>query len=130
MNSRNIHFKKLKFILLIPIAYIAFLLLIPTPSTTQKGNKVANDIYKYNCSMCHGGGGNGTGPTAGALPVSPPNWTNPNWQASITDVGIRNAIVYGGKYNGRSDFMPAHPHLKDTEELDELVKLIRDFVEY
>jgi mono/diheme cytochrome c family protein len=101
----------------------------PKKSTQVTDNLSAQaaEIYKFNCSMCHGPMGQGNGPTVHALPVSPPDWTNSNWQNSVTDTGIKNAIVGGGTFIGRSDFMPPHPQFKGKPVLNELVKIVRKY---
>lgn len=120
-------------ILLLFLAWVFFPTSKPAPKkASQPVTKVnlkaqAAEIYKFNCSMCHGHMGEGNGPTAHALPISPPDWTNNNWQSSVTNAGIKNAIVDGGKFIGRSDFMPPHPQFKDQPVLDELVKLVRNY---
>jgi mono/diheme cytochrome c family protein len=86
----------------------------------------ARAIYKGNCIMCHGKYGEGNGATVRALPVKPPNWNNSGWQTAVTDTGIKNVILGGGKAIGRSDYMPAFPHLENTEEIDALVSYVRE----
>lgn len=128
----------MKKLLIVPIIVLFFIGWVYFPTNTAKTQspsqdksdslKVqAKDIYKYNCSMCHGPSGQGNGPTAHALTVKPPDWTNSYWQSAMTDVGIKNAIVGGGKFIGRSDFMPAHPQYKNDPILDELVKIVRQY---
>jgi hypothetical protein len=77
--------------------------------------------------MCHGTYGEGNGPTSVALTVKPPNWSNPMWQLSVTNQGIRSAIVGGGEFIGRSSNMPSHNDLEGDPVLDGLVELIREF---
>lgn len=112
------------------IIYLAGVVLL-TPETrdsvTREYYSQAEKIYKFNCSMCHGPSGRGDGPTADALPLSPPDWSNSKWQSAVTDIGIKNAITGGGLAIGRSPYMPAHPDLESSPVLDELVKKIRSF---
>ena len=70
----------------------------------------------------------GDGPMAAQLNPTPRNYTDPNWQASVTDEEIRKIIVEGGAGVGKSINMPPNPTLKDDPALlDGLVKIIRGF---
>lgn len=123
-------FKVLKWLILIIIIYLIGVLVLAPKNEIEilaEHEIKAKETFKYNCAMCHGNSGQGNGPSAIALPTSPPDWTNPAWQKSVTDFGIRQIIIGGGKSTGRSQFMPAHPELANTPELEALVKLIREF---
>src|SRR4026209_432424 len=62
----------------------------PTPSR-------AEEIFYNQCAMCHGSAGRGDGPGASALQVEPRNYTDPQWQASVTDEDIKKIILLGSK---------------------------------
>ncbi|HTL33420.1 MAG TPA: cytochrome c [Kofleriaceae bacterium] len=80
------------------------------------------------CQMCHGPDGMGNGPAAANLNPKPRNYTDPAWQASVTDDELRKTIVLGGQATGKSASMPGNPDLKDKPEVvDELVKIVRGF---
>lgn len=80
------------------------------------------------CASCHGTEGKGDGPGAVALNPKPRNYTDKEWQKSVTDEQIKKTIVYGGAAVGKSPIMPAHPELSDKPEMVEaLVKIIRAF---
>jgi hypothetical protein len=65
---------------------------------------------------------------AAQLNPKPRNYTDPNWQASITDDEIKKIIVVGGAGVGKSNSMPPNEGLKgNTAVLDGLVKIIRGF---
>jgi cytochrome c553 len=88
----------------------------------------ARKMYATVCSMCHGGDGTGTGTAAEHLNPKPRNYTDPAWQASVTDEEIRQIILLGGQGVGKSASMPGQPHLRDQPAvLDGLVKIIRGF---
>lgn len=88
----------------------------------------AQEVFARVCSMCHGPNGTGNGPAAEALTPKPRNYTDPAWQASVTDDEIKQIIVQGGAAVGKSPSMPPNPDLKDDPEtLEALVKLIRGF---
>jgi cytochrome c553 len=88
----------------------------------------ARAMYDTVCVMCHGTSGKGDGAGAANLNPKPRNYTDPAWQASVTDDDIKKIILVGGQGVGKSAFMPAQPQLeKDPELLAELVKIIRGF---
>lgn len=80
------------------------------------------------CATCHGADGSGNGPAAAALTIKPRNYTDPAWQASVTDEQIKEIILKGGAGVGKSPSMPPTPHLESQPEvLDGLVQMIRGF---
>lgn len=85
-------------------------------------------MYDTKCARCHGSDGAGNGPSADSLHPRPHNYTDPAWQASVTDDQIKEIIVRGGSNLGKSPAMPGNPTLrKHPELLDGLAKLIRGF---
>ncbi len=103
-----------------------------TTAATQKAEPTAKvdaeELFKTRCAQCHGETGKGNGPGAAALNPKPRNYTDPAWQAKVTDDDIKKTIVYGGAAVGKSPNMPANPDLEDKpEELDGLVQVIRQF---
>jgi len=88
----------------------------------------AEVMFNTKCARCHGIGGDAHGPSTDSLQPRPHNYTDPAWQASITDDQIKEIIVRGGHNMGKSPAMPGNPTLKTHPEvLDGLVKLIRGF---
>jgi mono/diheme cytochrome c family protein len=98
------------------------------PTGKQPPSQSAKELFERTCVMCHGFDGTGNGPAAEALNPKPRNYTDPAWQASITDDEIKKIIVLGGQGVGKSVSMPPNPGLKnDPATLDGLVKIIRGF---
>ena len=65
---------------------------------------------------------------AAQLNPGPRNYTDPTWQASVTDDDIKQIIVAGSAAVGKSSGMPPNPGLKnDPAMLDGLVKIVRGF---
>lgn len=90
----------------------------------------AKTLFSQRCTACHGDSGKGDGPGAAALNPKPQNYTDSEWQASVSDEDIAKVIVQGGLAVGKSPIMPANPDLKDkTELVNGLVSIIRDFEE-
>jgi mono/diheme cytochrome c family protein len=108
----------------------------PTAKRPRSGSQTASAdvpeaakaLFANVCATCHGADGSGNGPAAAALNPKPRNYTDPAWQASITDDQIKQTIVLGGQAVGKSAMMPAQAQLKDQPDvLDGLVKIIRGF---
>lgn len=88
----------------------------------------AHQLFATVCSTCHGATGGGDGPAAGSLDPKPRNYSDPAWQASVTDDDIKKIILEGGQAVGKSPMMPAQMQLRDKPAVvDELVKIIRGF---
>jgi len=93
----------------------------------EKAAAEAKERFKE-CVVCHGENGKGDGPGAPALNPKPRDYTEPAWQASVTDEQIEKTIIQGGAAVGKSPSMPPHPDLKKKPEVvRELVKMIRAF---
>jgi len=85
-------------------------------------------IFGTLCVNCHGADGTGNTPIAASLDPKPRNYTDPAWQASVTDEQIAKTIVGGGASVGKSNVMPPNPDLADKPEVvNGLVKIIRSF---
>jgi mono/diheme cytochrome c family protein len=98
------------------------------PPSRQGPSEAARNYFAQTCAACHGMDGTGNGPMAAQLNPKPRNYTDPTWQASITDDDIKQIIVLGGARVGKSNGMPPNEGLKgQTETLDGLVKIIRGF---
>lgn len=98
------------------------------PPSKQGPGDAAKNMFAQTCATCHGLDGTGTGPAASMLNPKPRNYTDPTWQASITDDDIKAIILGGGQAVGKSPSMPPNPTLKDNPAvLDGLVKIIRAF---
>jgi len=93
------------------------------------GIATARQIFAGTCSTCHGMDGTGNGPAAASLgPVHPRNYTDPAWQASVSDADIKKIILVGGQAVGKSPMMPPNAQLQNEPEvLDGLVSIIRGF---
>jgi mono/diheme cytochrome c family protein len=88
----------------------------------------AQRMFKIRCAVCHGTSGKGDGPGSAALNPKPRNYTDAEWQKSVTDEQIRNTILMGGAAVGKSPNMPASPDLQSKPQvLDGLVQVVRSF---
>jgi mono/diheme cytochrome c family protein len=78
------------------------------------------------CVTCHGPKGEGNGPGSAALDPKPRNFTDPAWQASVTDEHIAKIVQFGGAAVGKSPAMPGNPDLMSKPEvLQALVAHVR-----
>lgn len=103
-----------------------------TGTSGTSGAKVdmaaARTVFNERCSACHGTSGKGDGPGAAALNPKPRDYTNKDWQKSVTDEQIAKTIKLGGAAVGKSPIMPASPDLDEKPEVvDGLVQIIREF---
>jgi cytochrome c553 len=107
------------------------------PSHTRHSNPGGNGLsaveiaqrrYATLCSNCHGMDGTANTPTGNALNPKPRDYTDPKWQASVTDQQIADIILKGGQAVGKSNLMPGNPDLASRPDvIDELVKIVRGF---
>lgn len=87
----------------------------------------ADKIFAGRCMTCHGPKGEGNGPGSAALVPKPRNFTDPEWQASVTDDHITKIIQFGGAAVGKSPTMPGNPDLMSKPEVVQgLVAHIRE----
>jgi cytochrome c553 len=86
-------------------------------------------MVRDTCAVCHGVSGKGDGQMAQNLNPKPRDYTDPAWQASVTDEQIKTIIMEGGQAVGKSPTMPAQKNqlAGKPEVLDALVRLIRSF---
>jgi mono/diheme cytochrome c family protein len=90
----------------------------------------AQQIFGTRCAVCHGADGRGDGPGAAALEPKPRNYHDEEWQGTVTDEEIRQAILYGGAAVGKSPSMVANPDLTAKPEVvAALTQIIRRFGE-
>lgn len=90
-----------------------------TPAMIEQGRA----FYTANCTACHGDGGKGDGPAAGAMKPPPRDHTDPAYMNTLTDKNLADVIVMGGAIKGKP-LMPSHPQLRGAE-LDALVGFVR-----
>ncbi len=101
----------------------------PPPSPVSDAvTEAANVKFKTLCITCHGAGGKGDGVAAANLNPKPRDYTNAEWQDSVTDEYLASIIVGGGPSVGKSVLMPPSPDLKGKPSVvDALVQKIRSF---
>ncbi len=109
----------------------------PQPASSSPPTKVsqeaidyrlANQHFKVFCGTCHGLTGKGDGLAGLALDPRPRDWTDPEWQDSVTDEEILTVIRDGGEAAGLSSGMTPNPYYRNNPSvLQQLVKKVRAF---
>ena len=94
------------------------------PAAETKGK--AADIYKQNCSKCHGEQGKGDGPTTKTIKsMKMTDWTDHAAMAKYTDEDLFKIIKEGGAAANKSKIMPAYKDKLPDQEIRDLVGFIR-----
>lgn len=81
-----------------------------TPASIDRGRQ----LYKVNCTPCHGEQGKGDGPAAAAYNPKPRNHTDSVYMSKLTDEDIAKVIQYGGAIKNMP-MMPSNPALKGAD---------------
>ena len=82
-------------------------------------------LFRELCSVCHGAGGKGDGPSAQGLEPKPADFTNCKAMTKDSDDVLFKIIKGGGQSAGRSTVMPAWGDSLSERQIGELVKFIR-----
>jgi cytochrome c553 len=99
-----------------------------TPAAAGGASEEAKNLFQMRCVICHGPNGKGDGAGAASLDPKPRDYTNKEWQASVTDEDLKKIIVGGGQSVGKSPLMPPNLDLgQKPEVLDGLIAVIRGF---
>jgi mono/diheme cytochrome c family protein len=113
---------------------IAFAVAMAAPSQAAAqaaggdAKQQALEIFNGRCTPCHGPNGKGDGPASKGLTPPPRNFSDPEWQKSVTDDHIEKIIKFGGAAVGKSPAMPANPDLTAKPQVvSELRQIVRGF---
>jgi cytochrome c oxidase cbb3-type subunit III len=85
----------------------------------------AANLFTEICSVCHGVGGKGDGPSAAGLYPKPADFSNCNAMAVDSDEVLFKIIKGGGQSVGRSTVMPSWGDSLSEQQMRELVRYIR-----
>lgn len=86
----------------------------------------ARDVFAERCAPCHGAEGRGDGAAAAECNPRPPDLSDRQRQARLTDDDLRRLILRGGKATGRSNVMPPNEDLAThADQLAALVAKVR-----
>lgn len=92
----------------------------PPPDTAD-----AATLYDHYCAGCHGEEGEGDGPNARYLPVTPVSHADASYMAERPDDSLFDAIYAGGYITGLSHRMPAYGRTLSREQIWDLVRHLR-----
>lgn len=97
---------------------------LAVPSWLLAAEKTAA-LFQELCSVCHGVGGKGDGPSARGLEPKPADFTDCKAMTKDSDEVLLKIIKGGGQSVGRSTVMPAWSEALSEQQIDELIKFIR-----
>jgi cytochrome c oxidase cbb3-type subunit 3 len=89
------------------------------------GAEATATLFRELCSVCHGVGGKGDGPSAQGLEPKPADFTNCKVMAKDSDDVLFKIIKSGGQSAGRSTVMPAWGDSLSEQQIRELVQFVR-----
>ena len=87
----------------------------------------ARETFVEVCSICHGVGGKGDGPSAAALNPRPADFTDCAVMQKQSDATLFTIIKRGGQGAGRSTVMPAWGDSLPDGQIRDLVAVVRGF---
>ena len=87
----------------------------------------ARETFGEVCSICHGVGGKGDGPSAAGLNPRPADFTDCTVMQKQSDATLFTIIKRGGQGAGRSTVMPAWGDSLPDGQIRDLVALVRGF---
>ena len=109
-------------ILLLAFAFLYWSFSVPSRLLAAEKTTV---LFQELCSVCHGVGGRGDGPSAKGLEPKPADFTNCKVMAKDSDEVLLKIIKGGGQRVGRSTVMPAWGDSLSEQQIGDLVKFIR-----
>jgi mono/diheme cytochrome c family protein len=87
----------------------------------------ARETFVEVCSICHGVGGKGDGPSAAGLDPRPADFTDCAVMQKQSDATLFTIIKRGGQGAGRSTVMPAWGDSLPDGQIRDLVAVVRSF---
>ena len=107
------------------IPFLVFILGITMRLAPLSAAEETATLFVELCSICHGVGGKGDGPSAQGLEPKPADFTNCRAMAKDSDDVLFKIIKGGGQSAGRSTVMPAWGASLSDPQIRDLVKFIR-----
>lgn len=107
------------------ISCLIFLASITSSQCLLLAAEAAPALFSELCTVCHGAGGKGDGPSAQGLEPKPADFTNCKSMAKDSDEVLFKIIKGGGQSVGRSTVMPAWGDALSDEQIRDLVQFIR-----
>ena len=110
-----------------PLGSVLFLLLVAglfSPGAILAAGN-ARAMFAELCSICHGAGGKGDGPSAAGLNPKPADFSNCQTMETQSEETLFRIIKHGGQSVGRSTVMPGWGEALSDGQIRDLVALIR-----
>jgi high-affinity iron transporter len=112
---------------LVPVALGFALIAAHGAASLALGADKARETFVELCSICHGTGGKGDGPSAAGLNPRPADFTNCATMRAQSDTALFTIIKRGGQGAGRSTVMPAWGEALSDGQIRDLVTVVRGF---
>jgi cytochrome c oxidase cbb3-type subunit III len=107
------------------ISSLVLVLSITLPPAPLSATEDTAPLFRELCSVCHGAGGKGDGPSAQGLEPKPADFTNCKAMGKDSDDVLFKIIKGGGQSVGRSTVMPAWGDSLSDQQIRALVKFVR-----
>ena len=107
------------------ISFFIFLASITSWGSLTLAAEAGAVLFGELCSVCHGVGGKGDGPSAQGLEPKPADFSNCKAMAKDSDDVLFKIVKEGGQSVGRSTVMPAWGYSLSDQQIRDLVKFIR-----
>jgi cytochrome c oxidase cbb3-type subunit III len=107
------------------ITFLIFILGIVLRLDLLSAAQDTTTLFTELCSVCHGVGGKGDGPSAQGLEPKPADFTNCEAMTKDSDDVLFKIVKGGGQSAGRSTVMPAWGDALSDQQIRELIKYIR-----
>ena len=107
------------------ISSLVFIVSITLQLAPSSAAEETATLFIELCSVCHGAGGKGDGPSAQGLEPKPADFTSCKAMAKDSDDVLFKIIKEGGQSVARSTVMPAWGDSLSDQQIRELVKFIR-----
>ncbi len=91
----------------------------------QNDASAGKELFKSNCSPCHGESGKGDGPGGQVLPVKPANLGERIATNGYSDQYLFDVIGKGGASVGKSNFMPAWSGALNDQQIRSIVAFLK-----
>jgi len=109
------------------IIFAAALVMAAMAGAAPAAAEDVEKVFKFYCAQCHGLDGDGKGINVTEdFPVTPRAFNNAAEMNKLTDADLRNVIREGGPVASKSEMMPPWGKTLSDEEIDALVKKMRD----
>ena len=119
----------IKFSLSLFICFLIVSTLLSAKAETSSVPQEAVDNYATYCSACHGEQGNGNGPLANALELTPTPHQHSEYIRGLTDEYLVTLLRNGGPAVGKSELMAPWKGTLSDQQINELVAYLKELAQ-